>query len=86
VPRNFETADSVDDDIKEFGWAAVREGLHRMGRAPTEAELAHANWKHGRPHNTDLVGPTGCIHKWAEDETGAEPPFDVCTNCGERRY
>jgi hypothetical protein len=27
-----------------------------------------------------------CLHEWTEDETGAEPPFDVCTNCGETRY
>lgn len=29
---------------------------------------------------------TGCVHNWAEDETGAEPPYDICTNCGERRH
>ncbi len=37
--RHRESPDSVDDNIAEFGWRAVRAGLHRAGREPTQTEL-----------------------------------------------
>jgi hypothetical protein len=45
--RHRETPDKVDDDLSEYGWAAVKEGLHKLGREPTAEEIRLAKIKHG---------------------------------------
>lgn len=45
--RRGETPESVDDALSEYGWAAVREGLHRIEREPTADEIRAAKIKHG---------------------------------------
>lgn len=78
--------DEVDNAISEYGWAAVQDGLHQIGREPTVEELRASREKRGLPFDEEYHRRLRCKHHWAEDETGAEPPYDTCVHCGQRRY
>lgn len=81
-----ETHDQINDAISEYGWAAVQEGLHRLGREPTIEELRASRERRGLLFDEAYYERLQCEHEWVEDETGAEPPYDTCIHCGGRRY